>query len=153
GFVMPGKIFTPIWKVPEDRATTAMVGMLCVSRYENTAEVKFRDLIHAAADVYRNEAPPEDIELWPMTFGHAISLELAAWRSAAKQEYLDAAIKLADIAVKKFWGDNALPRATTSNANYDNLTGSDTLALSLLELHLSILHITAVRCPSNTIDR
>jgi hypothetical protein len=25
--------------------------------------------------------------------------------------------------------------------------------LALLELHLQVLHITAVRCPANTIDR
>jgi hypothetical protein len=80
-----------------------------------------------------------------MTFGHIISLELAAWRSSARQEYLDAARQFADLAIKNFWtGDNALPAVTT---------GADSLVLSLLELHLSILHITAVRCPPNTIDR
>ena len=31
--------------------------------------------------------------------------------------------------------------------------GADTLALALLELNLSVLHIAAVRCPPNTIDR
>ena len=37
--------------------------------------------------------------------------------------------------------------------HYETITGADTLALALVELHLSILHITAVRCPPNTIDR
>ena len=152
--MLSDKIITPMWTMPDDHCTTAMIGMLCVSRYENTANVKFRELIHAAADAYRSQPPPDDVELWPMVFGHAISLELAAWRSTARQQYLDSARNLADIAVKTFWNnDNPLPRASTRNDAYDNLTGSDTLALSLLELHLSILHITAVRCPSNTIDR
>ncbi|HEV8604730.1 MAG TPA: hypothetical protein VGQ99_05160, partial [Tepidisphaeraceae bacterium] len=150
GFAFAKNEFTPLWNVPNHRATTAMLAMLCVSRYENTANIKFRDLIHAAADAYRVNPPTNDIELWPMTFGHAISLELAAWRSTAKQEYLDSARTLADLALKTFWtNNNPLPRATTRTDNYDTLTGSDTLALSLLELHLSILHITAVRCPPN----
>jgi hypothetical protein len=144
---------SPHWQSRPDQKSTAMIAMMCVSRYENTGNIKYRDLIHAAADLYRDSPPPEDAELWPMTFGHAIGLELAAWRSASRREYLDAAIKLADQAVKKFWNDNPLPRSTTTNPKYDTITGADTLALSLLELHLSILHITAVRCPPNTIDR
>jgi hypothetical protein len=154
GFLLAGDELTPLWTMPNHRCTTAMVGMLCVSRYENTANIKFRELIHSAADAYRDSPPPaNDDDAWPMTFGQVISLELAAWRSTARQEYLDAARKFADIAIQRFFGDNPLPRANTHTDNYDNLTGSDTLVLSLLELHLSILHITAVRCPSNTIDR
>jgi hypothetical protein len=100
-------------------------------------------LVHAAADAYKNATP--DPQTSAMTFGHIISLELAAWRSASKQEYLDSARKYADFAVQRFWAnDSPLPKPTA---------GADSLVLSLLELHLSILHITAVRCPPNTIDR
>jgi len=120
------------------------LAMLCVSRYENTGNVRYRDLVHAAADGY-NKNPPSDPQLSPMTFGHIISLQLAAWRSTSRQEYLDSARKFADMAVKTFWtGDSPIPQITQ---------GADSLVLSLLELHLSILHITAVRCPPNTIDR
>jgi hypothetical protein len=119
--------------------------MLCLSRYENSGNVAYRDLILAAASAYRGKPPPVDAEVSAMTFGHVISLQLAAWRHGSKQEYLDAARSLADIAVKKFWtAGNPLPNSTA---------GGDTLVLSLLDLHLSILHITAVRCPGNTIDR
>jgi hypothetical protein len=118
------------------------LAMLCVSRYENTGNTKYRDLFVAAADANLKKS---EVDLSPMTCGHAISLQLAAWRSAARQEYLDAARHLADSAVKKFWIDNS-PIPKISN-------GADSLVLSLLELHLSILHITAVRCPPNTIDR
>jgi rhamnogalacturonyl hydrolase YesR len=117
--------------------------MLCVSRYENCGNVEYRKMIRLAADGYKSATP--DGETLPMTFGHLISLELAAWRHESKAEYLDAARNLADIAVKRFWnGNDPLPTMTT---------GADTLVLSLLELHLSVLHITAVRCPPNTIDR
>jgi hypothetical protein len=120
----------------------ARLAMLCVSRHENTGKIKYRHQIHSAADAYRKPAAEQ---MSAMTFGHIISLELAAWRSTAKQEYLDSARSFADIAVKRFWtNDNPIPNVTT---------GADSLVLSLLELHLSILHITAVRCPPNTIDR
>jgi len=120
------------------------IAMLCVSRYENTGNVKYRALIHKAADVYR-KMPPADHQMSPMTFGHIISLELAAWRSTSKQEYLDSARLFATIAGPRFWNtDAALPKVDQ---------GADTLVLSSLELHLNILQITAVRFPPNTIDR
>jgi hypothetical protein len=130
----------------------AGAAMGCVSRYENTGNVAYRQLIQNAADVYR-DTPPEDADLWPMVFGHAISLELAAWRSTARREYLDAAIRLADFAVKEFWADSPLPRASLKTQHFESVTGADSLALALVELHLHILHITAVRAPPNTIDR
>ncbi|MGI8604727.1 MAG: hypothetical protein ACR2OZ_17290 [Verrucomicrobiales bacterium] len=52
-----------------------------------------------------------------------------------------------------FWGINALPKASLKSDHYETITGADTLALALVELHLNILAITAVRCPPNTIDR
>jgi len=64
---------------------------------------------------------------------------------------LASARKLGEIAAKTFWGTNALPRASVKTA-HSQTTGADTLALALLELHLNVLHITAVRCPPNTID-
>ena len=57
------------------------------------------------------------------------------------------------MALEKFWGTSPLPRASLKSEHYESITGADTLALALVELHLNILHITAVRCPPNTIDR
>jgi hypothetical protein len=85
--------------------------------------------------------------------GHAISLQVAAWRSTAQQKYLDRARELADFAVKHFFDEGPLPRASLKSNHYESITGADTLALGLVELHLHILGITAVRCPSNAIDR
>jgi hypothetical protein len=144
---------TSRWAVAHRAATTAAVAMLCVARYENTGDVRYRELIRAAADAYKDSLPGEDADAWPMTFGHAISLQLAAWRSTSRLEYLERAIRLADEAVKVFCSDSPLPSATARSRHYESITGGDTLALSLVELHLSILHITAVRSPPNTIDR
>jgi hypothetical protein len=133
--------------------TTAQLAMMCVSRYDNTGKIGYRNLILSSADAYLNSLPPDTEDAWPLTFGQAISLELAAWRHSADWKYMERARQLGDIAVEKFWGTNALPRASLKTDHYEAITGADTLALALLELHLQILHITAVRCPPNTIDR
>ncbi|HEY0548361.1 MAG TPA: hypothetical protein VGF13_02100 [Verrucomicrobiae bacterium] len=144
---------TLLWQAGRDTPTTAQIGMMCMSRYDNTGNVRYRDLILAAADAYLDSLPADGDDAWPATFGHAISLELAAWRHSADWKYMERARKLGDVAVEKFWGTNALPRASLKTDHYESITGADTLALALLELHLQVLHITAVRCPPNTIDR
>lgn len=144
---------TPLWEARYGGYTTAQVAMMCVARYENTGKTGYRDLIIQAAEAYLKSIPRDDIDIWPMTFGHAISLQLAAWRHTARVEYLDSARALGNLAVEKFWQDNPLPRASSKTEHYESITGADSLALALVELHLSILHITAVNCPSNTIDR
>jgi len=144
---------TPLWKAHYGGYTTAQVAMMCVSRYDNTGRIGHRNLVLAAADAYRNSLPAEGDDLWPGSFGHAISLQVAAWRHSARPDYFERARKFADLALEKFWGTNALPRASLKSDHYETITGADTLALALAELHLHVLHITAVRCPPNTIDR
>ena len=144
---------TPLWAARYDAVTTAQMGMMCVSRYENSGKVSYREWVLAAADAYMKSLPAETEDAWPGTFGQAISLQVAAWRSTSKQEYLDRARALADFAVEKFFDQEALPRASLKSQHYESITGADTLALGLVELHLHILAITAVRYPPNTIDR
>ncbi|MEW6157282.1 MAG: hypothetical protein AB1813_07605, partial [Verrucomicrobiota bacterium] len=135
------------------QATTAQVGMMCVARYDNSGLTSYRDLLLAAADAYLETLPGAEDDVWPGTLGQVISLELAAWRHSANRDYFDCARRLGELALDQFWGTNALPRASFQTAHYESRTGADTLALALLELHLHVLHITAVRCPLNTIDR
>lgn len=142
-----------LWDAKYGAFTTAAVAMMCVSRYENTGRIGCRDLIIAAADAYLNSLPGDDTDAWPMTFGHAISLELAAFRATAREMYHKRAFTLGKIAVDKFFGGSPLPRASLKTNHYESITGADTLALALVELHLTTLHITAVRAPVNTIDR
>lgn len=149
----PKEGHTSLWNARYGGNTTAQIGMMCVSRYENTGKIGYRELIHAAADAYLKSSPPATEDCWPSTFGHAISLQLAAWRSTARQVYLDRARELGNVAVEKFFDKSPLPRASFKTDHYEAITGVDTLALALAELHLHILHITAVRCPPNTIDR
>ncbi len=145
--------YTSLWDPTRGRQTTAAVGVMCTSRYQNTGRVGFRELIVAAADAYLDSLPGEQIDAWPLSFGQAITLELAAFRITAREEYHARAFKLGEIAVEKFFGDGPLPRASLKSDHYESTTGADTLALSLAELHLSTLTITVVRTPANTIDR
>ena len=96
---------------------------------------------------------PADADTWPLTYGHVISLQVAAWRHTARVVHLEAARRFADAAVAKFFDGSPLPRASVKSDHYESITGADTLALALVELHLNILAITAVRSPANTIDR
>ena len=153
GFVAVGDVPTPLWMAGSGGATTAQIGMMCVSRYENSGHIGHRELIHAAADAYLKSMPGAEDDVWPATFGHVMCLQLAAWRSTSKPIYFDRARELGNAALEKYFGQDALPRASLKSEHYETLTGADTLALALLELHLDVLHITAARCPSNTIDR
>jgi hypothetical protein len=145
--------YSSLWDAKYGAFTTAAVAMMCVSRYQNTGKIGYRDLVVLSADAYMDSLPAEGVDAWPMTFGHAISLELAAFGITAQKEYHDRAFRLAEIAVKKFFDGSPLPRASLRSDHYESITGADTLALALAELHLSTLHITAVRAPVNTIDR
>jgi hypothetical protein len=145
--------YSTLWDARYGAFTTAAVAMMCVSRYENTGRIGYRDLIISTADAYIDSLPPDNSDAWPMTFGHAISTELAAFRITACEKYHKRAFKLGEIAIEKFFGDSPLPRAGLKSDHYESTTGADTLVLALVELHLSTLHITAVRAPVNTIDR
>ncbi|MBW8042212.1 MAG: hypothetical protein FVQ85_19740 [Planctomycetes bacterium] len=145
--------YSSLWDARYGAFTTAKVAIMCMSRYENTGRIGYRSLITAAADAYMDSLPGNDTDAWPMTFGHAISLELAAFRVTNNEDYHKRAFKLGEIAIEKFFGDSALPRASLKSDHYESITGADTLVLALAELHLSTLHITAVRTPVNTIDR
>jgi hypothetical protein len=70
----------------------------------------------------------------------------------AQQVYFDRARELGDVAWKILRPKRA-PAREPEIRPLRNAHRCDTLALALLELHLDVLHITAVRCPSNTIDR
>jgi len=145
--------YTSLWDAKYGAYTTAAVAVMCVSRYENTGRIGYRSLIIAAANAYIDSLPGNDTDAWPMTFGHAICVEQAAYRATAQERYHKRAFNLGEIAIEKFFGDSPLPRASLKSNHYESTTGADTLVLALAELHLSTLHITAVRAPVNTIDR
>lgn len=144
---------TSHWNPADGKFTTAGVGVLCVSRYTNTGNVAYREMIVAAAGAYLDALPGDGEDAWPLTFGQAITLELAAFRITADERYHKRAFELGQRAVRHFFDESPLPRASLKSNHYESTTGGATLALALAELHLSTRTITAVRSPPNTIDR
>ena len=94
----------------------------------------------------------EDVDAWPMSFAHAISTEVAGYRFTKRAVYFEQAREFARMAVEFFWQDNPLPRASFKTDHYETITGADSLALALLEVH-GMVHGLAAAIPSNTIDR
>jgi hypothetical protein len=142
----------PKWQNGYSAGTLANQAMFCLARYEQTTNSAYRDLIGAIAEAYIGARPDEDVDAWPQSFAHAISAEIAAWRITKKPGYLDQASLFAQLAVELFWQDSPLPRASLQTGHYEAITGCDSLALALLEVHAATHGLTN-RIPSNTIDR
>ena len=144
---------TRTWGADHRQPTTAQFALLCVSRYENTGDVRYRRLIVEAADRYRVGNPGESLDEWPSTIGYAIGVQLAAFRVTAEKPYFERATELGILAVERFFDGSPLPRASTRSDHYESTTGADTLVLALIELHLTTMTITAVRVPAYNLDR
>ncbi|MBI4602858.1 MAG: hypothetical protein HY721_12950 [Planctomycetes bacterium] len=145
--------WTPLWDPRSSGETTARVAVTCASRYENGGGTRFRDLVVAAAEAYLDALPEDGAGAWPMTFGHAIEVELAAFRATAREDFFRRALRLGEIAIERLFDGSPLPRASLRSERYESATGAGTLALALVDLHLTTRGITAVRAPANTGDR
>jgi hypothetical protein len=142
----------PMWEAGYSSGTRASYAMFCLARYEQVGKQAYRDIVIETADAYLGSLPDEDVDVWPMSVGHAISVQVAAYRWTKRDVYLEKALELAQMAVEVFWQDNPLPRASFKTGHYETITGADSLALALLEVH-AITHGLTVTVPSNTIDR
>jgi hypothetical protein len=142
----------PLWQAGYSAGTLGSSAMFCCARYLQTTNAAYRELVMRYADRYADSRPEENVDVWPMSFGHAISTQIAAYKLSQKAKYLMQAQRLARMAVAIFWQDNPLPRASMHTGHYETITGADTLALGLLEVH-AVTHGLTNRIPSNTIDR
>ncbi len=142
----------PKWQNGYSAGALANQAMFCLARFQQTDNEAYRDLVIAIADAYRGSRPDEDLDAWPQSFAHVISTEVAAHEFTGKARYLDQAQQIAQLAVDIFWQDNPLPRASMQTGHYETITGCDSLALALLEVHAATQG-RKQRIPSNTIDR
>jgi hypothetical protein len=142
----------PKWQNGYSSGTLANQALFCLARHEQTTNAAYRDLIIAIAESYLGARPDEDVDAWPQSFAHAISTEVAAWRFTKKSSYLEQARAFAQLSVSLYWQDRPLPRASLKTGHYETITGADSLALALLEVHAATRGLTN-RIPSNTIDR
>ncbi|GAG97678.1 unnamed protein product, partial [marine sediment metagenome] len=144
--------FKPTWQAGYASGVTAGWAMFGLARYQQVQKKAFRDLVIAVADAYVDSLPDEDVDVWPMSFGHIISAQVAAYKFTGRAVYLEQAYKFARMAVEIFWQDNPLPRASFKTGHYETITGADSLALAMLEVHAATNNLK-VDIPSNTIDR
>jgi len=142
----------PRWQNGYSAGTLASSAMFYLGRYEQTNHPALREMLIRIADLYVDSRPEEDVDAWPQSFAQVISTEVAAHRLTKKPMYLDQAQRFARLAVEIFWQDNPLPRASRQTGHYEAITGGDSLALALLEVHAATHGLTN-RIPSNTIDR
>jgi hypothetical protein len=145
-------VFKPTWQAAYSAGVTADWAMFGLARYEQTRKEAFRNLIIAVADAYVDQLPDEDADVWPMSLAHIISAQVAAYRLNDRPVHLEEACRFAQMAVDMFWQDKTLPKASFKTDHYETLTGADSLALALLEVHAAVNNIKVV-IPSNTIDR
>ena len=144
--------FPPTWQAGYAAGATANWAMFGLARYEQVKKKPFRDLVIRVADAYVDALPDEDVDVWPMSFAHIISAQVAAYRFTNRNVYLEQARRFARMAVDMFFQDSPLPRASLKTDHYETITGADSLALALLEVHAAE-HYLKVTIPSNTIDR
>jgi hypothetical protein len=144
--------FKPTWQAGYSAGITADWAMFALARYQQIHKKPFHDLVIAVADAYVDALPQEDVDVWPMSLAHIISAEVAAYRLTNKPVYLEQACRFARMAVELFWQDKPLPRASLKTGHYETITGADSLALSLLEVHAATNNLK-LDIPLNTIDR
>jgi hypothetical protein len=142
----------PQWQNGYSAGTLSSTAMFCLGRHEQTGNAAYRDLLVRIARQYLGSLPDEDVDAWPQSFAHVISAQVAAHRLTREAAFLDQARQFARMAVEIFWQDKPLPRASKQTGHYEAITGADSLALALLEVHAVTRGLTN-RIPSNTIDR
>jgi hypothetical protein len=142
----------PKWQNGYSAGTLANQAMFCLARYHQVTNDAYRDLVIAIAEAYQGARPDEDVDAWPQSFAHVISTQVAAHEFTGKPRYLEEARRIAQLGVEIFWQDNPLPRASMQTGHYETITGCDSLALALLEVHAAIHHLSQP-IPLNTIDR
>jgi hypothetical protein len=142
----------PLWQNGYSAGTLASTAMFCLGRFEQNARPAYRDFVVRIADQYLGSQPQEDVDAWPQSFAHVISTQVAAFRFTRRAEFRTDAERLGRLAVELFWQDKPLPRASMQTGHYEAITGGDSLALALLDLHAATHGLTQ-RIPSNTIDR
>lgn len=129
------------WAMGYGVNTTAMFALQCYARGTQLGDrpggADYRNLVAAAADLYAEEMPDaKSADIWAGEYGMAIFTELAALRLTGESKYLEAAKKIADLAIADLWSaDAVLPRASTKTTQYEAISYPDTLLLSLLALH------------------
>jgi hypothetical protein len=150
--------YSVLWGMGYGRQSTAMIGMHCFHRAAQLGEGPEKDayrrlFLQAAGRYLADEPPDESIDLWPMEYGVAVFVQLAALRLTDQSKYLQRAVELSQDALEMFWSETSrLPKASRHSAHYEAITGADTLLLALLATHAHRAGLE-VQIPLSELDR
>lgn len=123
------------WETGYGEQTDAVIANLCLLRYRQIHDDRYKQLIEASARRYLTDEPGTDFPLYPGTFGDVVWHLLGAYELTQDAQYLARAEFFARKAVSLFWPDaSPLPRATNQHDHYEAVTRADTLAMALLQL-------------------
>jgi len=124
---------------------------LCLIRYKQVKLQGYRKLIIQTADYYVDSEPEIKFAVHPRSLGGIIYLLVGTYELTGEQKYLERADYFAKRSVELFMdGTSPLPKATSKHNQYEAVTGSDTLMMSLLRLwavkHRPGLDLSLVYC-------
>ena len=126
--------YSRTWATGYGESTDAAAAMNCLTRYHQTKNEGYKNLVLQTARRYLTSFPDPKIEIFPQAYGEAIALLLGAYRLEKSPEFLEAAKGLGVLAQEKFFDGSALPRASTRVSHYESITRGHTLAMALLDL-------------------
>jgi len=126
--------FTNNWDTGYDRATHASAAMLCLLRYSQTRDDRYKKLVVATAQRYLTIDPPASTILFPGAIADVIALLVNSARITGDQRYAERANHFGRLALDKFFSGSKLPRATSEHRHYEAITRGDSLAMELIDL-------------------
>ena len=136
------RLFTDTWATEYGAATDAQVAMLCLLRYEQIGENKYKKLFLDAAARYMKSEPDTGIVLYPGAVGDAIAVLIEAYRITGEKSFLDRADEFGKRALDIFFGNSSLPRASNRHDHYEAITRGDTLVMELLNLWAELNNVS-----------
>jgi hypothetical protein len=131
---LKGTSYTKPWATGYGEATDAQVANYCLIRHAQQPREGYRTLALAAAERYFNSAPDTSIPLYPGALADAIELMIGCYLLEEDSKYLVRAEFFASEALRIFFDDSPLPRASAKHDHYEAITRGDTLAMELLKL-------------------
>lgn len=131
---LKGTAFTRPWATGYGDATDAQMANLCLLRYGQQPLDGYRTFALEAAARYMDSAPDTSIPLYPGALADAIELMIGCYGVTGDSKYLERADYFAAEALRIFFHDSPLPRASAQHDHYEAITRGDTLAMELLKL-------------------
>jgi len=112
----------------------ANAAMMFLERHRQTGLAAHKRLVLQTAGTYLDEIPKPTDRVYPVAMGEAISLLTGTFELTRDKRYLNQANRIAARAVEMYFATEPIPRALPELPYYEAITGSDTLAMALLNL-------------------